>query len=217
VVGQIQAVFTDNWLKATGVVLDGAAYFPALTPAGTMPAQMFSSSPTGGSESMHLMYLMAITAARQSINLSASYFVPDDLTMRALVAAAKRGVKVRIITPGKEIDSDVVRLASRERWGDLLKAGIEIAEYQPTMYHVKALIVDSLMVSVGSTNFDNRSFSINDEANLNVLDADFARAQDAVFDQDWQRARRMTLAAWRDRPWTEKLSGEFASLLGSQL
>jgi cardiolipin synthase len=217
VVGQIQAVFTDNWLKATGVVLDGAAYFPPLTPAGTMPAQMFSSSPTGGSESMHLMYLMAITAARQSINLSASYFVPDELTMRALVAAAKRGVKVRIITPGKEIDSDVVRLASRERWGDLLKAGIEIAEYQPTMYHVKALIVDSLMVSVGSTNFDNRSFSINDEANLNVLDADFARAQDAIFDQDWQRARRMTLSAWHNRSWTEKLSGEIASLLGSQL
>jgi len=217
VVGQIQAVFTDNWLKATGVVLDGAAYFPPLRPVGTMPAQMFSSSPTGGSESMHLMYLMAITAARHSINLSASYFVPDELTVRALVAAAKRGVKVRIITPGKEIDSDVVRLASRERWGPLLEAGIEIAEYQPTMYHVKALIVDSLMVSVGSTNFDNRSFSINDEANLNVLDADFARAQDAVFDQDWQRARRMTLVAWHKRPWTEKLSGEFASLLGSQL
>jgi cardiolipin synthase len=217
VVGQMQAVFTDNWIKATGVVLDGDDYFPALKAAGDMPAQMFSSSPTGGSESMHLMYLMAITAARKSINMSASYFVPDDLTLRALAAAAKRGVKVRIITPGKEIDSDIVRLASRERWGDMLKAGVEIAEYQPTMYHVKALIVDSLMVSVGSTNFDNRSFSINDEANLNVLDADFARAQDAVFDQDWQRARRMTYAAWQNRSWTEKLSGEVASLLGSQL
>jgi cardiolipin synthase len=217
VVGQMQAVFTDNWIKSTGVVLDGDEYFPPQQVAGEMPAQMFSSSPTGGSESMHLMYLMAITAARKSINMSASYFVPDDLALRALVAAAKRGVKVRIITPGKEIDSDVVRLASRERWGDLLKAGVEIAEYQPTMYHVKALIVDSLMVSVGSTNFDNRSFSINDEANLNVLDADFARAQDAIFDQDWQRARRITYAAWQNRSWTEKLSGEVASLLGSQL
>jgi cardiolipin synthase len=217
VVGQIQAVFTDNWLKSTGVVLDGPDYFPPLKAAGTMPAQMFSSSPTGGSESMHLMYLMAITAARESINMSASYFVPDDLTIRALAAAAKRGVKVRIITPGKEIDSDVVRLASRERWGRLLEAGVQIAEYQPTMYHVKALIVDALMVSVGSTNFDNRSFSINDEANLNVLDADFARAQVDIFDQDWERARPMTLAAWKDRSWTEKLSGEFASLFGSQL
>ena len=217
VVGQIQAVFADNWTKATGVVLDGPAYFPPHQAVGSMPAQMFSSSPTGGSESMHLMYLMAITAARTSINLSASYFVPDDLTMRALVAAAKRGVKVRIITPGKEIDAGMVRLASRERWGDMLKAGIEIAEYQPTMYHVKALIVDSLMVSVGSTNFDNRSFSINDEANLNVLDADFARAQDAIFDNDWKLARRMTFTAWKNRSWTEKIGGEFAALFGSQL
>lgn len=217
VVGQMQAVFTDNWTKATGVVLDGPLYFPPLKAAGTMPAQMFSSSPTGGSASMHLMYLMAITAARESIDLSASYFVPEELAIRALIAAAKRGVRVRIITPGKEIDAVVVRLASRERWGELLEAGIQIAEYQPTMYHVKALIVDKLMVSVGSTNFDNRSFSINDEANLNILDADFARAQAAVFEDDWRRARPISLAAWRARPWTEKLSSEFASLFGAQL
>jgi cardiolipin synthase len=217
VVGQMQAVFTDNWTKATGVVLDGADYFPPLKAVGSMPAQMFASSPTGGSASMHLMYLMAITAARTSIDLSASYFVPDDLTIRALASAAKRGVKVRIIMPGKEIDAGIVRLASRERWGELLEAGVEMAEYQPTMYHVKALIVDALMVSVGSTNFDNRSFSINDEANLNVLDADFARAQVAVFEDDWQRSRRMTLASWNNRSWTEKIGGEIASLFGSQL
>ncbi len=217
VVGQMQAVFTDNWIKATGVVLDGPLYFPPLQAAGSMPAQMFSSSPTGGSESMHLMYLMAITAARSSIDMSASYFVPDDLTLRALSAAAKRGVKVRIIVPGKEIDAGLVRLASRERWGDMLKAGVEIAEYQPTMYHVKALIVDSLMVSVGSTNFDNRSFSINDEANLNVLDPDFARAQVDVFNADWKLARRMTYTAWQNRSWSEKIAGEFAALIGSQL
>jgi len=217
VVGQMQAVFTDNWTKATGVVLDGADYFPPLKAAGSMPAQMFSSSPTGGSASMHLMYLMAITAARSSIDLSASYFVPDDLTIRALASAAKRGVKVRIIMPGKEIDAGIVRLASRERWGELLEAGVEMAEYQPTMYHVKALIVDALMVSVGSTNFDNRSFSINDEANLNVLDPDFARAQVAVFEDDWKRSRRMTLASWNNRSWTEKIGGEIASLFGSQL
>ncbi|WP_374001039.1 phosphatidylserine/phosphatidylglycerophosphate/cardiolipin synthase family protein [Massilia sp. CFBP 13647] len=217
VVGQMQAVFTDNWTKSTGVVLDGPLYFPPLKAVGTMPAQMFSSSPTGGSASMHLMYLLAITAARTSIDLSASYFVPDDLTIRALASAAKRGVKVRIIMPGKEIDAGIVRLASRERWGELLAAGVEMAEYQPTMYHVKALIVDALMVSVGSTNFDNRSFSINDEANLNVLDPDFARAQVAVFEDDWKRSRRMTLAAWNNRSWTEKISGEIASLFGSQL
>jgi cardiolipin synthase len=217
VVGQMQAVFNDNWTKATGVVLDGEDYFPALTPQGGMPAQMFSSSPTGGSESMHLMYLMAITAARHTIHLSNAYFVPDDLTVQALVAAAKRGVEVRIITPGKIIDSDVVRAASRERWGELLKAGIKIAEYQPTMYHVKALVVDSLLVSVGSTNFDNRSFSLNDEANLNLLDAEFAKQQEAVFNDDWRRARQISLTQWEQRPWTDKLAGEFAALVGAQL
>ena len=218
VVGQIQAVFTDNWTKATGVVLDGPLYFPKLEPVDNgLAAQMFSSSPTGGSESMHLMYLMAITAATKSIDLSSAYFVPDDLTIKALVTAAKRGVKIRIITPGKIIDSQVVRVASRESWGDLLKAGIAIAEYQPTMFHVKAMVVDSLLVSVGSTNFDNRSFSLNDEANLNVMDPEFARAQGAVFEADWARAKPVTLAQWENRSWTEKLAGEAAALVGGQL
>jgi cardiolipin synthase len=217
VVAQIQAVFTDNWIKATGTVLDGVNYFPPLPNAGTEAAQMFSSSPTGGSESMHLMYLMAITAAQHSIKLSNAYFVPDELTVRALVAAQKRGVKVQIITPGKIIDSSVVRAASREEWGPLLAAGVQIAEYQPTMFHVKALVIDDLMVSVGSTNFDNRSFSLNDEANLNVLDAKFAQQQSKVFDDDWSRAKVVTYAAWDNRPLQAKMMGKLASVVGSQL
>ncbi len=217
VVGQMQAVFNDNWTKSTGVVLDGPTYFPPLKPSGPNAAQMFSSSPSGGSESMLLMYLMSITAAKDTIHLSSSYFVPEELTINALVAAARRGVKVRIITPGADIDSDVVRAASRERWGPLLAAGIEIAEYQPTMYHVKALVVDSLMVSVGSTNFDNRSFSLNDEANLNVLDADFAREQVKIFEDDWKLSKPISLQAWEQRPWKEKVMGPLASLLGDQL
>lgn len=217
VVGQIQAVFTDNWTKATGVVLDGDAYFPALKAHGDHAAQMFSSSPTGGSESMHLMYLMAITAARHTIHLSSAYFVPDELTVKALVAAARRGVAVQIITPGTDIDSEFVRSASRERWGDLLKAGVKIAEYQPTMYHVKALVVDNLLVSVGSTNFDNRSFSLNDEANLNVLDRVFAKSQVDVFNDDWRHAKPISLQMWEARPWSTKMMGKLASLVGAQL
>jgi cardiolipin synthase len=217
VVAQMQAVFMDNWIKATGRVLHGELYFPALTALGEQPAQMFSSSPTGGSESMHLMYLMAITAARQSIVLSSSYFVPDSLAVDALVAARKRGVRVRIITPGARIDAEVVRRASRARWGPLLEAGVEMAEFQPTMFHCKVLVVDALLVSVGSTNFDNRSFRLNDEANLNVLDATFARRQIEVFELDWARSRPMTLQAWQQRPWQEKLIEHAAALLRTQL
>ncbi|SFD51164.1 cardiolipin synthase [Massilia yuzhufengensis] len=216
-VGQMQAVFNDNWLKATGTVLDGPDYFPALPPVGDMPAQVFSSSPTGGSESMHLMYLMAITSARKTIDLSAAYFVPDDLTIRTLMEAAKRGVRVRIIMPGKYIDSDLVKAASRERWPQLLAAGVKLAEYQPTMYHVKALIVDTLLVSVGSTNFDNRSFSINDEANLNVLHPEFARQQEAIFEADWRLAKEVTKEAFRERPWWQRVTTGVASLVKAQL
>jgi len=217
VVAQMQSVFMDNWIKATGRVLHGELYFPALTSRGEQRAQMFSSSPTGGSESMHLMYLMALTAATRSIHLSNAYFVPDELAVKALVAAAQRGVKVQIITPGGDIDSEVVRRASRARWGPLLEAGVLIAEYQPTMFHCKVLVVDELLVSVGSTNFDNRSFRLNDEANLNVLGAPFARQQVEIFQRDLQRSRPITLQAWQQRPWQEKVLEHAASWFGGQL
>ena len=142
VVAQLQSVFLDNWIKVTGHVMHGPDYFPALGAVGNAPAQMFSSSPSGGAESMLLMYLMAITAASRSIDLSASYFVPDELTLRTLAEAIKRGVKLRIIVPGEHIDSETVRSASRATWGPLLQAGAVIAEYRPTMYHCKVMVVD---------------------------------------------------------------------------
>ena len=212
-----QSVFLDNWTKATGRVLHGPAYFPAIEPAGGTSAQMVSSSPSGGSEAIHLMYLLALAAARESVVLSSSYFVPDDATVQALVAAVKRGVSVRIVTPGPLIDTKVVRAASRARWGELLAAGVRIAEYQPTMYHVKMLAIDGLFVSVGSTNFDNRSFRLNDEANLNVYDTGFAQEAVRVFDADWVKSAPVTFEAWSKRPWREKAWEHLASWLGPQL
>ena len=217
VVAQMQSVFLDNWVKVTGDVKHGDDYFPVLSPRGNSRAQMFSSSPQGGSESMHLMYLLAITAATRSIQLSSAYFVPDALTLKALAAAAKRGVRVQIITPGEHMDAETVRRASRARWGELLEAGIEIAEYQPTMFHCKVMVVDDLWVSVGSTNFDTRSFALNDEANLNVLDAEFARRQVADFERDFKQSKRVTLEAWKARPLAEKLWEHAAALLRMQL
>ncbi len=217
VVAQMQSVFIDNWIKVTGDVLHGPDYFPALVPVGPALAQMFSSSPSGGSESMQLMYLLAVTAASRSIDISAAYFVPDELTLQALTEALKRGVKLRIVVPGKHIDSDTVRSASRATWGPLLKSGATIAEYEPTMYHCKLMIVDGLLTSVGSTNFDNRSFRLNDEATLNVFDKAFAASQTATFEADLARAHRVSHAQWQARPAHEKFREWVASLIGSQL
>ena len=217
VVGQMQAVFMDNWIKSKGQVLHDEQYFPDIKATGNMPAQMFSSSPDGGGDSMVLMYAMAITAAKESIDISSAYFVPDEFSANALIAAAKRGVKIRIITPGKYIDTDLVRRASRSGWGEMLKANIKIAEYAPTMYHCKVLIVDHLMVSVGSTNFDNRSFRLNDEANLNVLDANFAKEQTDIFESDWLKSSQITYQQWLDRPFQEKILEKVSSIFNSQL
>jgi cardiolipin synthase len=204
VVSQMQSVMLDNWVKTTGVVLHGADYFPALEGVGDQSAQMFASSPDGGSESMQMMYLLAITAATRRIDLCSAYFVPDEITRESIVAAAGRGVKIRIIMPGKHTDEHAVRRASRGLWGPLLEAGVEMYEYQPTMFHCKLMIVDGLMTSVGSTNFDVRSFRLNDEANLNVYDGAFAARMTKVFENDLTQARRITLAQWQSRPRSEK-------------
>ncbi len=217
VVAQMQSAFLDNWVEVTGNVLHGEPYFPPIEPVGEHHAQVFTSSPGGGSETVQTMYLLSIAAAAHSIRLSASYFVPDDVAVDMLVAALKRGVKLQIILPGPLIDTEIVRRASRSTWGALLRAGAEIYEYQPTMFHCKVMVVDELWTSVGSTNFDNRSFAVNDEANLNILDAEFARRQVEIFEDDLKHARRITLEQWEQRPWTEKLWEHAAGLLGSQL
>ena len=166
---------------------------------------------------MQLMYLLSIAAATRTIDLTSAYFVPDELTVRALVAAMQRGVRLRIITPGPIIDSQTVRGASRASWGPLLEAGAQISEYQPTMFHCKVFTVDGLLVSVGSTNFDNRSFRLNDEANLNIYDERFAAAQTQQFEADLKQSRRLSLEAWRERPLSEKALEHLASLLSAQL
>ncbi|MES2858591.1 MAG: phospholipase D-like domain-containing protein [Pseudomonadota bacterium] len=217
VVAQVQAAFNDNWIKTTGVVLNGEDYFPPLQRVGDLDAHMFVASPAGGSESMHLMYLMSIAAAERSIDLEAAYFVPDELIMKALLAARHRGVKVRVILPGKHIDSETVRLASKAHWGELLLGGVEIHEYQPTMMHNKLLIVDGEMTSVGSTNFDVRSFQLNDEASLNVYGAAFAARMTEVFEADLKQTVQYTYRMWRERPVKDKMFEKFILPLKSQL
>jgi cardiolipin synthase len=217
VVAQMQSAFVDNWMKTRATVLHGDAYFPDLAVAGTHRCQMFKSAPHEGSDSARLMFLFSIAAARKSICLANAYFVPDDLTLWTLVEASRRGVQVEILVPGPNMDKQWVRGASRTRWGALLQAGVRFFEFQPTMMHCKLLIVDGAWVSVGSANFDNRSFRLNDEANLNILDEDFGREQMQVFACDKRSSREITYAEWKSRSRVRKALDAGAALLRSQM
>jgi cardiolipin synthase A/B len=217
VVADVQAAFMDNWLKTRSQVLHGEDYFPPLEEVGTVAAQMFKSSPREGGESVRLMYLLAIASAQKIIQIGNPYFVPDDLSIETLIAARRRGVKIELVLMGRETDTEFTRKASRSRWGRLLAAGVEIYEFQPTLYHNKLMVVDDCLVSVGSTNFDNRSFRLNDEANLNVLDTAFAQEQVGQFRRDKARSRQITLEAWHKRPRMEKVLEHGAGLFRSQL
>ncbi len=217
VVAQLQAAFNDNWIKTTGRVLNGPRYFPKLQKMGEIDAHVFVASPSGGSESMHLMYLLAIAAASSGIDLAASYFVPDKLLIKALIAARDRGVRVRVLLPGPHMDELTVKIASRSQWGDLLDAGVEINVYQPTMLHTKLLVIDSEFVSVGSTNFDIRSIRLNDEASLNVYSKEFAGLMTAVFESDLLESMPYSFSRWKSRPLREKIYEVIISPIKSQI
>lgn len=199
VVAELQAAFNDNWLKTRGELLHGRDYFPALEKRGSLEAQVFGSSPREGSINVILMYQLAIASAKKTVRIENAYFVPDRQLVKELTEAAQRGVDVQIVLPGKHIDQKMVRRASRTKWKELLKAGVKIYEFQPTMIHCKLLIVDGLFVSVGSANFDNRSLRLNDEANMNVLNAGFAAEQTRIFEQDRQRSGQVKYDEQKNR------------------
>ena len=217
VVAQLQAAFNDNWMKASARVLDGPAYFPPLVKAGEVCCQTFKSSPQEGSESARLMFLLSLAAAERVISIGNAYFVPDDLTCRTLIEARQRGVEITVLVPGDVSDSKLVRRASRERYGKLLAAGVRIFEYHPTMYHCKCLIIDGIWCSVGSSNFDNRSFRLNDEANLNLLDRCFAEEETKAFAADCKLAKEVTYQEWAARSVKDKVVDKLSCLVRSQI
>ena len=204
VVAQLQSAFVDNWLETGGELLQGDDYFPPLTRAGTQRAQVFKGSPQEATENVELMIRLAIASAERSIDLSSAYFVPDPGTVAALRRAAERGVRIRILVPGEHIDVAIVEAASMALWGDLLRAGVEIYRYQPTMFHCKVLVIDGAFSSLGSTNFDNRSFRLNDEVNLNVFDRAFAAQQTRIFERDLRRSQRFRYEDWKHLSWYQK-------------
>ncbi len=215
VVANMQAAFAETWLDATGEVLHGDDYFPQLHPDGDLAVQLVKSSPREGRYRMRAMLLLAMSAAGESITASTAYFYPDAMFLDAMIEAVERGVRVRVLMPGNTIDKGFVRHASINRWRPALEAGVELYEYKASMYHSKLVAIDDQWATLGSTNLDNRSFRINDEANLNIYDEDFARSVRELIEEDLDEARRYTLEHWEQRPRWQRVAGGIASLLGA--
>ncbi len=211
-VRQLQRVFMEDWVHTTGEVLHGDAQFGAIPRAGDVLVQVVSSSRTDQSSMSKLMLYMAIQAARRAIWIENAYFVPDAQIRRALVRAASRGVDVRIVVPGPDMDIPAIRRASRYHYGELLDDGVKIYEFRPTMLHTKAMVVDGIWATVGSINFDARSMKKNAEANVVVYDRGFAAAVAAVVEKDLARSEELTKRAWAKRGIWDRLREVAASL-----
>jgi cardiolipin synthase A/B len=215
-VAQLQGVFVANWIQTQNEVLHGPDYFPPLKNCGSMLSRSYGTGPDDGIEAARLVYLLSIAAARSHIRIAHSYFVPDGLVIDALIKARQRGVTVEIITPGI-IDANVVRRASRARWNELIEAGVEFYEYQPSLFHCKVMIVDDVWVTAGTVNFDDRSFRINDENTIEVWDKEFATAQIEIFERDKAKSRHIPLGEYKSRPWYVKSAEFFASFFRAWL
>ena len=215
IVAKMQAAFLENWLKSHARVLEGEHYFPLLTPRGSVQGQVFTSS-ADGVEAVRLMYLLSIACAKDHIRISNAYFVPDPALIHALVRAHHRGIHVEIIVPGEKTDQRFVREVSRVSWKKLLQAGIHIYEYEPTMHHGKLFIVDDAWVSIGSANCNGRSFTVDDEMNINVLNVDFARDQIALFEADRRYSKLVVYRQWKKRSLWKKETGQCGRLLSGQ-
>jgi cardiolipin synthase len=205
-VPNLQSTFAENWLSATGELLAGSAYFPEISCPDPTAALVVNSTPTiGGSTRARVLFQLLLASAKQSISITTPYFLPDhSLTHELCRAIEERHVKVRILVPGRKSDHMLTRSTSRGAYGPLLKAGAEVYEYQPAMIHAKVLVVDELWTVVGSTNFDNRSFGLNDEVNLAVRDATLAQRMESDFAHDLANSRPVTLDEWRHRPIFER-------------
>lgn len=204
-VAQMQTAFQDNWSEVTGELLVGEKFFPRLVPAGNVRAAVIPSSPRPSSSPSQTLYSVAIAAADRTISISNSYFVPNHASLALLEAASRRGVDVRVLVPGVVNDLPVTKAGARSTFGQLLRAGVKIFEYQPTMMHAKTMVVDGIFATVGSTNFDNRSFRLNDEIDLAVYDEEVAGRLQAMFEADLRKARPYTYDQWVNRPPLKRL------------
>jgi cardiolipin synthase len=210
IVTSLQGVFAENWLECAGELLVGPDSLPTKVAtdksAACAAGIVVGSTPTSGrSTRARVLVQVLLATARETIDLCTPYFIPDLGIRRELVAAARRGVRVRILTGGPYTDHGLARRAGRRRYGSLLEAGIEIGEYSTHMLHAKTLVVDGRWSLVGSTNIDHRSFGLNDEVNLLVVSADFGAQLRQTFENDLLHSETLDISSWRDRPLSERL------------
>jgi len=203
----IQGTFIENWLETAGEILDGSDYLPQTGgEPGHATALVVTSTPSsGGSTRARVLFQTLIAAAHKSIYITTPYFLPDRSMREELVRARNRGVSVQLVVPGKHADHALTRSSGQSAYGDLLKADADVFEYEPSMIHAKIMIVDGVWSVVGSANLDNRSFGINDEINVAVLDPEFAARLSDDFKQDVSRSKRVSLADWQHRGVYERL------------
>ncbi len=218
VVAQMQSIFLQNWLEKTGQLLIGDDYFPHLEQAGNTKSRMIHSSPYRGSSSVQHVYLFSLNSSRDYFWMENSYFIPDRISLKSLTDAAKRGVDVRLILASPETsDVEVTVHAGRNYYKKLLKAGVHICEYKKQILHSKFAVADDMWSTVGSTNFDNRSFKLNMEANLNVYDRSFALRLKNIFQSDLNDCNAINLESFEKRTiwehFKEYISGHFESLM----
>jgi cardiolipin synthase len=218
-VKRLQGAFCENWIEETGEIIAGEKFFPTSDPiAGPSTVHVAYASPTGSVSTVQILYYLAIMAARREVIIQNPYLLPDDDALRAIDSAVSRGVKVWIMVPSVDAtDNAIVQHASHHRFGHLLKRGVRIWEYDKTLLHQKVMIVDGLWSSVGSTNFDARSFEINDEINVGVVDPAVAAQLRAAFFEDLKFARERRLQEWKNRPLFHKLQDGLAYLANEQL
>jgi len=214
----LQSTFAENWLEASGEILTGKEYFPFCETEDDTPSLVVNSSPSAGrSTPARMLFQTLMASAQKSILITTPYFLPDRSARDEMVCAVRdRGVDVQVITPSDKSDHLLVRRSSRRLYGDLLKAGARIYEYQPTMIHAKTMVIDGQWTIVGSTNFDNRSFGLNDEVNLAVFDEKFAARVAEEFARDRRESREVTYDKWRRRSVIEKLHEQLARVLERQ-
>jgi cardiolipin synthase A/B len=214
----LQRAFQENWSEVTGEALVGEEFFPALLQAGTSSVAVVPSSPLAAMSGAGRVYAISLAAAAKEIWIANSYFLPDDATAALLVAAVKRGVDVRVIVPSDEQnDVPATKAAGGSFFGPLLLGGVKIFEYQPTMFHVKTMVVDGVFSTVGSANFDDRSFHLNEEINLFVYDGAFAGQMKESFQRDLSRCRPYTHTMWKERPLKKRVTEWLVTPIRSEL